>query len=95
MAAPAAPTRAASAPIRLAMWTGRGTSRDGRDGQQGDRLGTAATGVGVERAAVQLRALAGTAEGHAMQRDELDALLALATTGTAQLFELQRAALGQ
>ena len=37
----------------------------------------------------------GTAEGHAMRRDELDALLALATQGTAQLFELQRAALGQ
>ena len=35
----------------------------------------------------------GTAEGHAMRRDELDALLALATQGTAQLFELQRAAL--
>ncbi|MEO8313405.1 MAG: ribonuclease PH [Pseudomonadota bacterium] len=37
----------------------------------------------------------GTAEGHAMKRDELDALLALATQGTSQLFELQRAALGQ
>jgi ribonuclease PH len=37
----------------------------------------------------------GTAEGHAMRRDELDALLALATQGTAQLFELQRAALAQ
>jgi len=36
----------------------------------------------------------GTAEGHAMRRDEVDALLALATRGTAQLFELQRAALG-
>lgn len=36
----------------------------------------------------------GTAEGHAMRRDELDLLLALATRGTAQLFELQRAALG-
>jgi ribonuclease PH len=35
----------------------------------------------------------GTAEGHAMRRDELDALLALATQGTAQLFDLQRAAL--
>ena len=35
----------------------------------------------------------GTAEGHAMRREELDALLALATRGTAQLFELQRAAL--
>ena len=37
----------------------------------------------------------GTAEGHAMRRDELDALLHLATLGTAQLFDLQRAALGQ
>jgi ribonuclease PH len=37
----------------------------------------------------------GTAEGHAMRRDELDALLALATQGTARLFELQRAALAQ
>jgi ribonuclease PH len=36
----------------------------------------------------------GTAEGHAMRRDELDALLALATRGTGQLFELQRTALG-
>jgi ribonuclease PH len=36
----------------------------------------------------------GTAEGHAMRRDELDALLALATRGTQQLFELQLAALG-
>jgi ribonuclease PH len=35
----------------------------------------------------------GTAEGHAMRREELDELLALATQGTAQLFELQRAAL--
>jgi ribonuclease PH len=35
----------------------------------------------------------GTAEGHAMRRDELDALLALATHGTSQLFALQRAAL--
>ncbi len=35
----------------------------------------------------------GTAEGHAMRRDELDSLLALATQGTARLFELQRAAL--
>ena len=35
----------------------------------------------------------GTAEGHPMRREELDALLALATQGTAQLFELQRAAL--
>ena len=36
----------------------------------------------------------GTAEGHAMRRDEVDALLALATHGTARLFELQREALG-
>jgi ribonuclease PH len=36
----------------------------------------------------------GTAEGHAMRRDELDALLALATKGMGQLFELQRTALG-
>jgi ribonuclease PH len=36
----------------------------------------------------------GTAEGHAFRRDELDALLALATRGTEQLFELQRTALG-
>jgi ribonuclease PH len=35
----------------------------------------------------------GTAEGHAMRRDEVDALLALATQGTARLFELQREAL--
>jgi ribonuclease PH len=35
----------------------------------------------------------GTAEGHAMRRDELDSLLALATQGTARLFEMQRAAL--
>jgi ribonuclease PH len=35
----------------------------------------------------------GTAEGHAMRRDELDALLALATHGTAQLFAMQTAAL--
>jgi ribonuclease PH len=35
----------------------------------------------------------GTAEGHPMRRDELDALLQLATAGTAQLFALQRAAL--
>jgi ribonuclease PH len=35
----------------------------------------------------------GTAEGHAMRRDELDALLALATHGISRLFELQRAAL--
>lgn len=35
----------------------------------------------------------GTAEGHAMRRDELDALLTLATRGTAELFAAQRAAL--
>ncbi len=35
----------------------------------------------------------GTAEGHAMRRDEVDALLALATRGTAELFALQGAAL--
>jgi ribonuclease PH len=35
----------------------------------------------------------GTAEGHAMRRDEVDALLALATQGTSRLFELQRASL--
>ena len=34
----------------------------------------------------------GTAEGHAFRRDELDAMLALATTGSAQLIELQREA---
>jgi ribonuclease PH len=32
----------------------------------------------------------GTAEGHAFRRDELDAMLALATSGSAQLIELQR-----
>jgi hypothetical protein len=61
-AVPAAPKRAASAPIRTSVRTGRRTSRSGRDGQQGDRLGAAAARVGVERAAVQLRALAGAAE---------------------------------
>jgi ribonuclease PH len=35
----------------------------------------------------------GTAEGHAMRRDELDALLSLAEKGTAELFAAQRAAL--
>jgi ribonuclease PH len=35
----------------------------------------------------------GTAEGHAMRREELDALLDLATRGTAELFTAQRAAL--
>jgi ribonuclease PH len=35
----------------------------------------------------------GTAEGHAMRRDEVDTLLALATKGTAELFALQSAAL--
>ncbi len=39
--------------------------------------------------------LQGTAEGHAMRRDEVDALLALATQGTSELFALQRAALAQ
>jgi ribonuclease PH len=34
----------------------------------------------------------GTAEGHAFRRDELDAMLALATAGSAQLIELQRQA---
>jgi ribonuclease PH len=37
----------------------------------------------------------GTAEGHAMRRDELDALLDLAARGTAELFTAQRAALAQ
>ena len=37
--------------------------------------------------------LQGTAEGHAFRRDELDALLALAQTGCAQLFAAQREAL--
>jgi ribonuclease PH len=37
--------------------------------------------------------LQGTAEGHAFRRDELDAMLALAEAGCAELFELQRAAL--
>ena len=31
----------------------------------------------------------GTAEGHAFRREELDAMLNLAATGTAQLFGLQ------
>jgi len=35
----------------------------------------------------------GTAEGHAMRRHEVDALLDLAAAGTARLFELQREAL--
>jgi len=35
----------------------------------------------------------GTAEGHAMRRHEVDALLDLATAGTSRLFELQREAL--
>ncbi|MFZ5606611.1 MAG: ribonuclease PH [Pseudomonadota bacterium] len=39
--------------------------------------------------------LQGTAEGHAFRRDELDALLTLATQGCKTLFALQRAALGQ
>jgi ribonuclease PH len=37
--------------------------------------------------------LQGTAEGHAMRRDEVEVLLDLATRGTARLFELQREAL--
>jgi ribonuclease PH len=36
----------------------------------------------------------GTAEGHPMRRQELDALLALAEKGATELFALQRAALG-
>ncbi|MDM4770527.1 ribonuclease PH [Solimonas sp. SE-A11] len=36
----------------------------------------------------------GTAEGHAFRREELDALLDLATTGIRQLIEAQRQALG-
>ncbi len=39
--------------------------------------------------------LQGTAEGHAFRRDELDALLALAEQGCAQLFAAQQAALGR
>ena len=35
----------------------------------------------------------GTAEGHAFRRDELDAMLALATKGTTELFAAQQAAL--
>ena len=37
----------------------------------------------------------GTAEGHAFRRDEMDALLALAEKGIAELVAAQRAALGQ
>jgi ribonuclease PH len=37
----------------------------------------------------------GTAEGHAFQRDELDALLGLATTGIEQLLAAQAAVLGE
>ena len=37
--------------------------------------------------------LQGTAEGHAFRRDELDALLALAHKGVAELCALQRTAL--
>jgi ribonuclease PH len=37
--------------------------------------------------------LQGTAEGHAFRRDELDAMLALATQGCEELFAAQRAAL--
>jgi ribonuclease PH len=39
--------------------------------------------------------LQGTAEGHAFRREELDALLALATKGVTQLCEMQRSALAQ
>lgn len=39
--------------------------------------------------------LQGTAEGHAMRREEVDVLLALATRGTAELCALQRAALAE
>src|SRR5688572_14110497 len=39
--------------------------------------------------------LQGTAEGHAFRRDELDALLALAESGCAQLFDAQREALAR
>ncbi len=39
--------------------------------------------------------LQGTAEGHAFRRDELDALLALAAKGIAELIELQRRALAE
>jgi len=39
--------------------------------------------------------LQGTAEGHAFRRDELDAMLALASAGIAQLHLLQREALAQ
>lgn len=38
--------------------------------------------------------LQGTAEGHAFRREELDALLALAAKGVAELVAMQRAALG-
>jgi ribonuclease PH len=37
--------------------------------------------------------LQGTAEGHAFRRDEMDAMLALAEKGIAELVEIQRAAL--
>jgi ribonuclease PH len=39
--------------------------------------------------------LQGTAEGHAFRRDELDALLALATKGVSELLALQREALAR
>src|SRR3546814_4166572 len=39
--------------------------------------------------------LQGTAEGHAVRRDELDALLALAEAGCTQLFNAQREALAR
>ena len=38
--------------------------------------------------------LQGTAEGHAFRREELDALLALASKGVTELVAMQRAALG-
>ncbi len=37
----------------------------------------------------------GTAEGHAFRKDELDAMLALASTGIAELMQKQREALGR
>jgi ribonuclease PH len=37
----------------------------------------------------------GTAEGHAFRRDEMDAMLALAQKGIAELIEHQRAALSE
>jgi ribonuclease PH len=37
--------------------------------------------------------LQGTAEGHAFRRDELERMLDLATTGTREIMQIQRAAL--